>query len=125
MANKNELPYSAVVAQTVYDCLAKGMSLNATLDKIRNLKNAPKSNNSLYRNYSDQVAKGRAAYQEFILDKANDRMKDGSDKILELALRSKVGWNPSIKIEEQDPDKPDENLDPISRLSQLLGRDEE
>jgi len=43
-------------------------------------------------------------------------------KAAELFLRSKAGWNPTLKIEEVEPDEVKEDTAAIDDLLALLGR---
>jgi hypothetical protein len=43
-------------------------------------------------------------------------------KAAELFLRSKAGWNPTIKIEEVDPEDIKEDTGAIDDLMALLGK---
>ena len=101
-----------------------GVTMTVVLDSIQSYRDAPKSLKTLYSIYGQDIAEERAAFHQYLGGKARQRIEEGSDKILELALRSKAGWNPSVVVEEKDSDTPDENSDAISTLMSLLGKTE-
>jgi len=78
--------------------------------------------NGNYRTYSDCIASGRAKIQgeggAVVVAKA----LDGDMKAAELFLRSKAGWNPTLKIEEVEPEDVNEDTGAIDDLLALLGR---
>jgi hypothetical protein len=116
------LPYDKKIESKIYEGILKGLSLTKIHDSISHWQTCPKTVQSLVNNYRPTIAEARVARDEKILGYAEDRMKAGSDKIIELALRSQVGWNPSVKIQETDEDTPDEAQDAISALMEKLGK---
>lgn len=124
MVKPEALPYSKPVAKRIRELIRDGVSVTVILDSIQSYQNAPKSTATLYKIYGQDIAEERAAFHQYLGGKARQRIEEGSDKILELALRSKAGWNPSIVVEEKDSDAPDENSDAISTLMTLLGKTE-
>ena len=125
MKKTEALPYSKHVANRIRELIRDGVSMTVVLDSIQSYQNAPKSSATLYKIYGQDIAEERAAFHQYLGGKARQRIEEGSDKILELALRSKAGWNPSIVVEEKDSDDPDENSDAISTLMTLLGKKEQ
>jgi hypothetical protein len=71
------------------------------------------------------IGEARYEFQKSLAEKAKDRIDNDSDKILELALKSKAGWNPNIRIEDVENDELDENKDPIRKIIEMLGKNED
>lgn len=125
MNHNDPIPYREDIAKVVRERISNGVAVNVIIDEIQKFANAPKSRKTFYKLYGDDVAKVRAEFQNWLGEQAKKRIREGSDKILELSLRSKAGWNPSVKVEEVDSEDEDENQDAISVLMQKLGRETE
>ena len=121
----NTLPYSKDIEDRLRDGIKHGLTMDVILDSIQSLPHAPKSKTTLLSKYRDAIAEERAEFHMFLGGEARKRIVDGSDKILELALRAKAGWNPSVKVEEVDPNEPDEDTDAMSLLAAKLGLDDD
>jgi AraC-like DNA-binding protein len=87
----------------------------------------PSSSATLYKIYGQDIAKARAAFQQWLGGKARQRIEEGSDKILELALRSKAGWKPesSVDINEGDGEGEGSALDTLMELMGKKKKEEE
>lgn len=116
------LPFSKTIENRVRKGIRNGVGVRVIFDSIQELPNAPGSYSTFYKLYGQAMAEERAEFHDYLGQKARERIEDGSDKILELALRSKAGWNPSVVTEEKDSDDPDENSDPIAVLMEKLGK---
>lgn len=114
--------YSQKIADEIDRGIKAGLKMAVIHDSLLRLSETPRSRSHFYEKYADQIAKSRAEYQTWLGDSANARIADGSDKILELALRSRAGWNPSLKIEEAT-DEDSEEVSAIDKLARLLGKD--
>ena len=119
-----KIPYSKPIAKKVQEMVTNGVAIKVILDSIQTYQNAPKSMQTFYNLYGDDIAQARGNFQNALGAKAWERIEADSDRILELALRSKAGWNPSqnVTITEGDPDAPDESTSAIEELKTLLGR---
>jgi hypothetical protein len=78
--------------------------------------------NGMYKTYRDDIAQARADIQEAVGAVVVNKALDGDLKAAELFLRSKAGWNPTIKIEEVDPEDIKEDTGAIDDLLALLGK---
>lgn len=114
--------YSERIAKEIDRGIKAGLKMAVIHDSLLRLAETPRSRAQFYEKYKDDIAKSRAEYQTWLGDTANQRITDGSDKILELALRSKAGWNPSLKIEEAS-DEDGEEVTALDKLARLLGKD--
>jgi hypothetical protein len=114
--------YSERVASEIDRGIKAGLKMAVIHDSLLRLAETPKSRAMFFEKYKDQIAKSRSEYQIWLGDTARTRIEEGSDKILELALRSKAGWNPSLKIEEADAEDSEE-VTALDKLARLLGKD--
>lgn len=117
-----KLPYSHDVEKRVRQLVRDGVGVRVIIDSIQDLPYAPRSLSTLYKKYGQAIADERAEFHSWLGGKARERIEEGSDKILELALRSKAGWNPTIVTEEKDSEDADENQDALSVLMEKLGK---
>jgi len=125
MAKGTELPYSKNVENRLRKLLRAGVTIRVIIDDIQTLPDAPKSLSTLYRIYGNVISEERAKLQEEIGNAVMQGVRDGNPKLIEFAARAKAGWNPAVKVEEQDSDEPDENTDAIERLANLLGKNKD
>ncbi len=118
--------YSKTIENRIRQGIRNGVSIAVILDGLSDLEgqtgNIPKSTDTLYKHYGHAIGEERAKFHEYLGSKARERIEKGSDRILELALRSKAGWNPSVKVEDVT-DEEDENKDAISVLAGLLKKE--
>src|SRR6056297_2422363 len=120
--NPNTLEKLGYVENRVRELMRKGVTIQVILDDIQRYGGAPKSTDSLYRYYGEAIAEERAKLQGEIGEAVMSGVREGNPKLIEFAARARANWNPSVKVEEQDPDSADENSDAISRLADLLGK---
>jgi hypothetical protein len=76
----------------------------------------------MYKTYRDDIAQARADIQEAVGAVVVNKALEGDLKAAELFLRSKAGWNPTVKIEEVDPEDIKEDTGAIDDLMALLGK---
>ena len=117
-----KLKHSKHIAKKVRELIGNGVSITVILDSIQKYQEAPRSTNTLYKIYADDIAEARAEFHGYLGKKAMERIEEGSDAVLIHALKTKAGWSEKIVVEERDSDEPDENTDAISTLAVLLGR---
>lgn len=120
MAEK--LPYSPDVEKRIRQLVRDGVGVRVIIDAIQDLAFAPRSIKTMYEKYGPAIADERAKFHSYLGQKAYERIDEGSDKILELALRSKAGWNPSVITEEKDAEDIDEDSDALDILLEKLGK---
>jgi hypothetical protein len=117
-----KLKYSKHIAKKVKELIGNGVSITVILDSVQKYQEAPRSINTLYKIYGEDIAEVRAAFHGYLGQKARERIDAGSDAVLIHALKTKAGWTEKVIVEERDSDDPDENTDAISTLAVLLGR---
>jgi len=100
-----------------------GVNIGTIYESIQHLQNAPHSTATFYKKYGHVMKEERANLQEYLGNKALARIEEDSDRILELALKSKGGWNPSETIELKDSDNPDEQRSAVKTLMRHLGKE--
>lgn len=124
MPAPDPIPHRKPIAKHIRRRISEGVKMTVLMDEIQSYQDAPKSTKTLYKVYGDDIAEARAEYHGWLGQKARERIEDGSDRILELALRSKAGWNPqqSLTVTEGDPEELDEDTSAIEELRTLLGR---
>ena len=120
MADK--LIHNLKIATYIRKAIRAGVSMKVILDNIQNYDHAPSSMNGMYKTYRDDIAQARADIQEAVGAVVVNKALEGDLKAAELFLRSKAGWNPTIKILEEDPEDVTEDTGAIDDLLALLGK---
>lgn len=120
MAEK--LKHNLVIATYIRKAIRAGVSMKVILDNIQKYDHAPTSMNGLYTTYRNDIAEARADIQELVGAVVVNKALEGDLKAAELFLRSKAGWNPTIKVEEVDPEDVKEDTGAIDDLMALLGK---
>lgn len=120
MAEK--LKHNLHIGTYIRKAIKAGVSMKVILDNIQKYDHAPSSMNGMYKTYREDIASARADIQEAVGAVVVQKALDGDMKAAELFLRSKAGWNPTIKIEEVDPDDIKEDTGAIDDLMALLGK---
>ena len=120
MADK--LIHNLKIATYIRKAIRAGVSMKVILDNIQNYDHAPSSMAGMYSAYRNDIAEARANIQEAVGSVVVQKALDGDMKAAELFLRSKAGWNPTIKIEEVDPGDIKEDTGAIDDLMALLGK---
>jgi hypothetical protein len=115
------LPHDIKIATKIRAGIAAGVSMRVIFDSVATMKNAPKSYQTFYKIYRDDIADARASIQEEIGSVVINAAKSGDIKAAELFLRSRAGWNPVTKIVEEDPEDVSEDTGAIDDLLALLG----
>lgn len=116
--------HSKRIADEIKKGIFAGLKMAVIHDSLLRDANCPRSMSRFYDIYGNDIAEGRAEYQAWLGEVANRRIEEGSDKILELALRSKAGWNPSVKVEEAS-EEDNEETSALNKLALLLKVDED
>jgi hypothetical protein len=120
MAEK--LKHNLHIATYIRKAIRAGVAMKVILDEIQKYDNAPSSMNGMYKTYRQDIATARAEIQELVGTVVVNKALDGDLKAAELFLRSKAGWNPTIKVEEVDPEEVKEDTGAIDDLLALLGK---
>jgi hypothetical protein len=121
----NEFQYSKQIEDRVREGILHGLSLQVIFDSLENHSDRPTALSGFTKKYKSAIGEARYEFQKSLAEKAKDRIENDSDKILELALKSKAGWNPNIRIEDVENDELDENKDPIRKIIEMLGKNED
>jgi len=116
------LPHDIKIATKIRAGIAAGVSMRVIFDSVATMKNAPKSYQTFYKIYRDDIADARASIQEEIGSVVITAARGGDIKAAELFLRSRAGWNPTLKVIEEDPEDVSEDTGAIDDLLSLLGK---
>ena len=119
MADK--LIHNLKIATYIRKAIRAGVSMKVILDEIQRFDHAPSSMAGMYSAYRQDISSARADIQEAVGSVVVEKALSGDMKAAELFLRSKAGWNPTIKIEEVDPETVNEDTGAIEDLIALLG----
>lgn len=114
--------YSEFYAGKLREKILKGLPVTKAFEGTCHLQEAPGSLKTVYVYYKRDIERARADFAERIAEKAGDAIDEGNSKILELAIKTHLGWNPSVKVEEKDDENPDEHSDAVDTLAGLLKR---
>lgn len=120
MAEK--LKHNLNIATYIRKAIKAGVAMKVILDNIQKYDNAPSSMNGMYKTYRNDIAEARADIQEAVGAIVVAKALEGDLKAAELFLRSKAGWNPTVKVEEVDPEEVKEDTGAIDDLLALLGK---
>ena len=116
------LPHNLRIAAMIRQKIKAGVSMKVILDDIQKYPEAPKSMNGMYRVYRNDIAEARSDIQEAVGAVVVAKALEGDLKAAELFLRSRAGWNPTIKVEEVEPEDVSEDTGAIEDLMALLGK---
>lgn len=116
------IPRREYIAKEIRRLIRDGVTVKVILDSIQKYDDAPRSLSTVYKIYGQDIAEERAAFHSYLGGKAREHIENGSERILELALRSKAGWNPTEKVQQVDENEVDENTSAIEELMGLLGK---
>jgi len=114
------LRHKLIIAEEIRRKIKAGVSMKVILDDIQRFDGAPTSMPSLYKVYRNDIAEARSDVHERVGAVVVNKALDGDMKAAELFLRSKAGWNPTIKVEEVDPEEANEDTGAIDELLALL-----
>jgi hypothetical protein len=120
MAEK--LKHNLHIATYIRKAIRAGVAMKVILDNIQKYDHAPSSMNGMYKTYRNDIAEARADIQEAVGNILVNKALEGDLKAVEFFLRSKAGWNPTIKVEEVDPEEVKEDTGAIDDLMALLGK---
>lgn len=115
------LPHDLKIATKIRAGIAAGVSMRVIFDSVATMKNAPKSYQTFYKIYRDDIADARASIQEEIGSVVITAARGGDIKAAELFLRSRAGWSPTVRVEDVDPEDVAEDTGAIDDLLTLLG----
>lgn len=112
------------VAKRLTGLIDNGVTMATILDTLSAEfgTDIPSSSSTFYKVYGDDIAKARASFADWLGNKARQRIDEGSDRILELALRSKAGWKPQESIEVTEGDGSHEGSSALDVLMEKLGK---
>jgi hypothetical protein len=120
------LPHNMKIAADIRAKIKAGVSMRVIHDYlIGKYQDAPRSYQTLYKVYRNDIADARADIQAQIGGVVVNKALDGDLKAAELYLRSRAGWNPTVKVEETDPDDVNEDTSAIDDLMKALGATKE
>lgn len=121
MVAHNALPHDQKIATKIIAGIKAGVSMKVIFDSIQTMTHAPRSLATFYKIYGSDIAFARADIQEKVGNVVVNAALAGDLKAAELFLRSRAGWNPTIKVEEVAEDTPTEETGAIDDLLSLLG----
>jgi hypothetical protein len=114
------LKHKLNIATEIRRKIKAGVSMKVILDDIQRFEGAPTSMNGMYKTYRNDIAEARSLIHEQVGAVVVQKAIEGDLKAAELFLRSKAGWNPTIKVEEVDPEDVSEDTGAIDELLALL-----
>jgi len=116
----NALKYRKDIEKRIVAGIKANLTIQAILDSIAHMNEAPTSTSSLYRIYGPAIEEARFDNQMYIGGALNQKVQEGDSKIIEFLARTKMGLNPTTQVREVE--EGEENKDALSRLAQLLGK---
>lgn len=119
----NALKYRKDIENRIREGIQNNLTIVAILDSISHMNEAPQSESSLYKIYGPVIAEEKYLNQKEIGHSWRRKIQEGDSKLIELAVKTKMGINPTTQVKEVTEEE--ENKDAISRLAQLLGKDKE
>lgn len=116
----NALRWRKDIENSVVSGIKNGLTIQAVLDSISHMNEAPQSSGALYKIYGPAINEARAEVQGEIGSAFLNKIREGDSKLIEFGMKSFVGWNPTHKIQEVE--NGEEEMDAVSKLSALLGK---
>lgn len=114
-------PHNQTIATKIRAGIKAGVSMRVIFDEIQKYKDAPRSYTTFYKVYREDIADARSDIQTKVGNVVVKAALDGDIKAAELFLRSRAGWNPTVKVVEEDPEDVSEDTGAIDDLLALLG----
>lgn len=115
------LPHDLAIAVEIQRMIKAGVTMSVIFDKVKNMKNGPRSYMTFYKHYRGDIVNARATRDEavgsVIMEKA---LVDKDMRALELIAKTKMGWNDKVIVEERNPDDVDEDTSAIDDLIAAL-----
>lgn len=121
MGTHKAYKYDAKIAKEIRDGILEGYSLTKIHDNLRHRQNCPASWSTINKIYQKDIAQARMEKDGRILSAYWKAVEDGNPKLIELGMRSQVGWEPTSKVTEVDGTDPDEAADAVDILLEKLG----
>jgi len=118
----NALKYRKAIENRIREGIRNNLTIAAILDSISHMNEAPQAYNSLYKIYGEVIEDERFKNQMEIGNALRSKVQEGDSKLIEFLARTKMGLNPTERVKEVEDE--DEDKDAVSRLAQLLGKDE-
>lgn len=119
----NAYQYKEVIAKRIKEGIENNLTIVAILDSIAHLNEAPQNSTVLYRVYGKVIEEARYENQKEIGHALRRKVQEGDSKIIEFMARTKMGLNPTTQVKEVTDE--DDNKDAVSRLAQILGKEDE
>jgi len=123
MAGYDKIPFSAVIEKRIRKLMRSGVNMTVIFEEIKGMKDGPQSTSTFYKLYGNVISEERAIFQENLGDIAMRRIEEGSDRILELALRAKAGWKTTEQVEVSEVESADEQNAALKTLMRKLGKE--
>jgi len=119
----NACEWKGAIANRVREGIGDGVNLTVICDSIQNMGGAPKTVATMKKVYAQDIAEARLTLHSLIGKAVLDGVKGGNPALAIFAARSKAGWRVVDHTQEVDPAEVDENVDAISMLVTMLGKD--
>jgi len=114
-------PHNLAIATEIRRMIRAGVAITVIFDKIKDMKDAPRSYTTFYKIYRSDIADARANLHEavgsLIMSKA---VVDQDWRALEFVARTKMGWSEKVVVQEADDTNPDESTSAIDDLIAAL-----
>lgn len=113
--------YSEEVAKRLREGILQGLALTKIHDSMKHLQACPASMSTLTKVYGQVIAEARVSLDEKLLTAFWKKVGEGDSRMIELGLRTKVGFNPPTKVEDTTGD-PNEDTTPLDKLQEFLNK---
>lgn len=122
MSSTQAIPYSKDIANKIRKGIKSGLNVKQIFGSIQSLQNAPKSIQTFYKLYKQDMDDERADIVGKVGTKVVDQALGGDFKSQELFLRSRGDWSPQSTNTEVEADSSDDDLNAVDALMNALGK---
>lgn len=122
-AQPHAYKHNPVLEKKIREGLSAGLTQKAIMDSIQYHPDCPAKWETLYRVYGEAIEDERYRMRQEIGNAVMNKVREGDSKMIEFAARSKAGWNPVDRVQEVDGAEVEEDMDAVTTLASILGKD--
>jgi hypothetical protein len=122
MSASQAIPYSKAIANKIRKGIKSGLNVKQIFGSIQNIQDAPKSIQTFYKLYKQDMDDERADIVGQVGTKVVTQALDGDFKSQEFFLRSRGDWSPQSTTTEVEADSSDDDLNAVDALMSALGK---
>lgn len=122
-AQPHAYPHNHDLEKKIREGVSAGLTQKAILDSIQYHPDCPAKWETIYKIYGEAIEDERFRLRSMIGKAVMAGVREGNPKLVEFAARSKAGWNPVDRVQEVGEGDEEEDMDAVSTLASILGKD--